>query len=48
MKTPFVYVVMAVVFAVLIVIYATGNNHISDEIAHISDESAVPLVMQNK
>ncbi|WP_027178118.1 cytochrome c3 family protein [Maridesulfovibrio bastinii] len=39
MKTPFVYVVMAVVFAVLIVIYATGNNHISDEIAHISDES---------
>lgn len=39
MKTPFIYVAIALVFALLAVIYATGNNHLSAEIAHISDKS---------
>lgn len=39
MKTPFVYVGMAVLFAVVIVVYATSTNQLSDEIANISDKS---------
>ncbi|WP_027722485.1 cytochrome c3 family protein [Maridesulfovibrio zosterae] len=41
MKTNFMYVGMAVVFAVLVIIYATTTSHLSEEIASISSENPV-------
>ncbi|CCO24854.1 cytochrome c3 family protein [Maridesulfovibrio hydrothermalis] len=40
MKTNFMYVGMAVVFAVLVIIYATTTSNLSEEIASISNDSA--------
>lgn len=38
MKTNFLYVGMAVVFAVLVIIYATTTSNLSEEIASISED----------
>ncbi|OEU67953.1 MAG: cytochrome C [Desulfovibrio sp. S3730MH75] len=40
MKTNFLYVGIAVVFAVLVIIYATTTNNLSEEIASISSDKA--------
>ncbi|SDL12209.1 Class III cytochrome C family protein [Maridesulfovibrio ferrireducens] len=40
MKSNFLYVGVAVVFAVLVIIYATTTSHLSEEIASISSDKA--------
>ncbi len=43
MKTNFLYVGMAVVFAVLVIIYATTTSNLSEEIASISENKPVAV-----
>lgn len=46
MKTNFLYVGAAVVFAVLVIVYSTATSNLSEEIANISGNKKVEIVSE--